>query len=610
MAVEDASAVTTKLLTLLNVSATKVGKRKHPFEDIVAKPGERLNKRRAISFSDASDTLSTKKSPEPTSEDVADKEREAEEGPEEVEEDSPDKGDDPYETHFGAKSTLATEAARNAVERKSWATHRDKHGRLGSPSENNRIAVLDKVKQPFLERQGKLPRGRRLQNDLLSMLSTQRDLYITRASLDTHQSMREATTLHALNHITKSSAPEDVQDQGFTRPSVLILLPFRSFAQRWISALTSHTPSPTYQVENRSRFNTDYGLPQGVTDKLANAEPGTYPRDHVEMFKGNIDDAFRFGVKMTRKSVKLFADFYGCDLIVASPLGLRMSIEKEKNADFLSSIEMVIVDQLDALTMQNWDHVQFVFSRLNQMPKESHDIDFSRIKPWYLDGHAAYFRQSILLTAYETPETRALFNGSLKNVAGKVRTERRWPPIEVPEGIDQNFVQFDCTNPKDEVEKRFQHFTTQLLPSVLKSAVQSANTVIFVPSSFDFIRVQNHFRKNLSVTFTVLSEYSTNQDISRARQAFFGGKKAFLLVSERFHFFRRYKIRGIRNLVFYGPPDHPQFYTEFLSYPFLDDGIEAADVTCRVLYSKYDWLRLERIAGTEGAARLIKRGES
>lgn len=124
--------------------------------------------------------------------------------------------------------------------------------------------------------------------------------------------------------------PEDVQDQGFTRPSVLILVPFRSFAQRWVSALTAHTPSPEYQVENHSRFQSEYGLPPGAIDKLANAEPGTYPRDHVEMFKGNVDDSFRLGVKMTRKSVKLFAEFYGCDLIIASPLGLRMSIEKEK----------------------------------------------------------------------------------------------------------------------------------------------------------------------------------------------------------------------------------------------------------------------------------------
>lgn len=100
--------------------------------------------------------------------------------------------------------------------------------------------------------------------------------------------------------------------------------------------------------------------------------------------------------------------------------------------------------------------------------------------------------------------------------------------------------------------------------------------------------------------------YSSNQDISRARQAFFGGKKAFLLISERFHFFRRYKIRGSRNLIFYGPPDHPQFYTEFCSYPFLDEGVEPSDVTVKVLWSKYDWMRLERIVGTEGAGKLVK----
>jgi len=245
---------------------------------------------------------------------------------------------------------------------------------------------LDNLKTPFLTRLSKQAKSEfgvrfllsvlikyidqaEFQNDLLSTLSTRKDLYITSTPLATKRPTREAIALHALNHVTKSVSslhdldfefsltstyrkrrrvlknnerltraakadpdappPEDVQDQGFTRPTVLILLSFRSSALDWFRAITSHTPQPTYQIENQSRFLSEYGLPEGVVDKLVTAEPGTYPPDHVDTFKGNVDDNFRVGVKMTRKTVKMFANFYGCDIIMASPLGLRRSIEKE-----------------------------------------------------------------------------------------------------------------------------------------------------------------------------------------------------------------------------------------------------------------------------------------
>lgn len=140
--------------------------------------------------------------------------------------------------------------------------------------------------------------------------------------------------------------------------------------------MIAHIPPSSFQIQNMTRFRKEFGLPEGVVDKFASAESDAYPRDHIETFEGNPDDNFRLGLKLTRKSVRLFTEFYGSDIIIASPLGLRMSTEQEKyavlcrspayiahldavrNFDFLSSIEILVADQVDSLTMQNWEHTQ------------------------------------------------------------------------------------------------------------------------------------------------------------------------------------------------------------------------------------------------------------
>ena len=45
---------------------------------------------------------------------------------------------------------------------------------------------------------------------------------------------------------------------------------------------------------------------------------------------------------------------------------------RAQEADFLSSIELVITDHCDVMLMQNWAHVVRVFEHLNLVPSETH----------------------------------------------------------------------------------------------------------------------------------------------------------------------------------------------------------------------------------------------
>ena len=274
----------------------------------------------------------------------------------------------------------------------------------------------------------------------------------------------EALQTAALSALTEASADvdldgddkgaEEVRDQGFVRPTVLVLLPFRHsvflFVKELITLLTPTTGAKRMSVPNLERFEEQYGEDEddeeeaGGLDAAGNVK--TLPPWRVA-FPGNNDDCHQLGISFQKRGsrLKLFADFYDSDIIVASPLALKVmiatsnkgvekgNVNESAAVDFLTSIEIVVADQCDSLLMQNWQHTLDVLAVLNRKPKKIHpSTDFSRVRHWALEGQddrtgqvaarvGKFYRQFIAIGPFVDAEMRATFHKYAASMSGGVR---------------------------------------------------------------------------------------------------------------------------------------------------------------------------------------------
>ncbi|KAL9001110.1 MAG: hypothetical protein Q9169_000293 [Polycauliona sp. 2 TL-2023] len=464
---------------------------------------------------------------------------------------------------------------------------------------------------------------------LTASIFSYRDVLYSARTLDNADTLRTLTSLHILNHITrtrdtvlknntrlsKSSDGEDLElrDQGFTRPKVLVLLPTRQSCVKMVAAMTKI--GKPEQQGNLKKFEQSY---VNLDDELSPNKPD----DFRDLFDGNDDDMFRLGLKFSRRTVKFFSPFYNSDVIIASPLGLRTILggdsNKKADHDFLSSIEIVVLDQSEAVLMQNWEHVEYIFEHLNLQPKEAHGCDFSRVRSWYLDGHAKHVRQTIVFSSFNFPALNKLYTRSMLNIAGKIKFAmvHKGAIVDLAMSVKQTYSRFDFTDPSSEPDDRFNYFTTAVLPSLIKASSRNVGgqqgILIFMPLYADFVRVRNHLAASSStqhVSFGSVSEYTPIKDVARARSHFFSGRHSMLLYTERAHHFRRYRLKGISKIIFYGLPENPLFYREmvsgFLDSTFSQSHTKQHHTSVRCLFSKLDLLKLERIVGTQRYLSLL-----
>ncbi|PVD26720.1 hypothetical protein C0Q70_14398 [Pomacea canaliculata] len=422
-----------------------------------------------------------------------------------------------------------------------------------------------------------------LQFGLFGIMNNYQDLFYPRQSHSNLEEIRLTYCLHAVNHVLKTrsrvvahnakikarrgtafdaNSSQEFRDQGFTRPKVLIVVPLRNSAYRIVSVITSLlAASEQGLVSNRKRFKTEYGDEGHDEDKK-----GLKPEDFDALFKGNTDEHFRIGISISKKSLKLYSPFYMADIIIASPLGLRTVIgaqgDKERDYDFLSSIDLLILDQADVFLMQNWDHVLHMFDHLHLQPRESHGVDFARVRLWSLNGWSKHYRQTLIFSSVMVPELMSVYNKHCHNFAGKVQVHRKsthGSVCRIVVQLPQMFHRIQCSSITSLADARFEFFVKEVLPQHKQKDMKQ--TLIYIPSYFDFVRMRNYFKKE-EISFVHINEYATSKGIRRARIDFNKRKAQFMLYTERVHFYRRFKLRGPKHLIFYELPQYGHFYSE------------------------------------------------
>jgi U3 small nucleolar RNA-associated protein 25 len=191
----------------------------------------------------------------------------------------------------------------------------------------------------------------------------------------------------------------------------------------------------------------------------------------------------------------------------------------------------------------------------------------------------------------------------------------------------QRLERIPCKDILELEDARFEFFVSQVFPKLRLS--MAGHTLIYIPSYFNYVRVRNYLNQE-EIPFCSCSEYvdwrlaidnsqrtespltgalatcyhsyTSNSDISRARSNFFHGKRPFMLYTERFHFFHRYRIRGVHNVVFYNLPQNPQFYSEVVNMV----QSESSEGRVYVPYSIFDALELRRIFGARRARQFLQ----
>lgn len=251
-----------------------------------------------------------------------------------------------------------------------------------------------------------------------------------------------------------------------------------------------------------------------------------------------LNDEFKIGIQIDvkKKTIKLYTHFGISDLIIASPIGLKMlkSDKKERedkeakvasqvNYGFLSSIEVLYLDKAHVFNMQNMEHLIDVLKsvselngmalilQLNKVPDHKSTTEsFQQIRPLYFENLAKFFRQTLVLKEYDYPRMNSLTDQFFLNYTGRIQEKaiyKRsifWDILQrshegVHSGSSNLFKmkfelkRIDLTDFQKEFDQKFNYFSNQVWRKLRDEDTQH-RMIIFVKDYFEFVRLKGFLK--------------------------------------------------------------------------------------------------------------------
>jgi U3 small nucleolar RNA-associated protein 25 len=429
-------------------------------------------------------------------------------------------------------------------------------------------------------------------NQLFPALLDYRDFVVATDSVDR---FRRLAAVHVVNHIyndlSARKASPGRRDGTFTPTTVLVICPYRLQAFQFISEILSVLPdsiddSP-FEVEHADRLTAEYSVAE-VPKYLVRSKPS----DWLSIFGGHLDAEFKMGVRFFEHKVSLFQQMAKSQLVIASPLGLFLH---DEGADFMSSVEILVLDCLDALIMQPWDRLAALVSRLNGFPQTVAETNWDRIRLYCADKNHAQMRQNIAYGSVITPEVHSLF-ASFPNLRGGLMVRPLlYAAAALPGGA--TFKKLIAGNVQAIGEVVGGFFADRLVAQIKqwrsKPPEEAKRTVLYFVSSLRFLQARKVLEDN-NVAFLEMGDDAHEADGKRMRRGYRQDPNAVLLITERFFFHYRLQPGEVGRAVFMQPPTFHNFIGEIAG---------TGEVT--VYFTEFDGMALERIVGSHTLPRVL-----